>query len=552
MSSLLLLLVVLTTTSCAVGVVETSSTGGTTVTEKPPNILLLLADDLGYGEVEGFAPKNAQGRVIQTPNLSQRLASQSLKFTNFYSGESVCAPARCTLFTGKHTGHATIRGNRKGPDGYDYPLKDNPEDVTIAQILKDYANYKTGMVGKWCFGGLTSKSSPWHKGFDYFFGHLYQAAAHNMYPRYLWEKLPESRNATKISYPTNAKATRESCMKSNNTCQYSHSLFVDRALQYMDDHKEQQENGKDERPFFLYASFTIPHAGGWTGDFAEQGNPVPSDGRYSSGNDWPDVERDHAASITEYLDRDVGRILDKLDELHLTNNTVVIFTSDNGPHSEGGHNVNFFNSSGQLRGFKRSLYEGGIRVPFFISWPPPAGNETNDRRQFIPPNTTTDDIGWFPDLYTTLTDIAGIDFDALPPTDGYSLVDLITDPPSSLSSSSSSDSSSPSIESLYPSPPNDRVLYWEFCTNAKWGQALRQQDWKLISLDRPNQDWELYNLQNDPEETTDLASDNVLLVQTLERLANLSHVDDSNWPIGRSCIPSDTYEHSISFALDFS
>ena len=148
---------------------------------KPPNILLILADDLGYGEVEGYATNT--NTMIETPQLF-RLQKQGTRFTDFYSGEAVCAPARCTLFTGKHTGHATVRGSRKGPDGYDFPLL--PTDVTVAQLLQQ-AGYKTGMVGKWCFGGETSDSSPWKKGFDMFYGHLHQAATHNMYPCYLWE-----------------------------------------------------------------------------------------------------------------------------------------------------------------------------------------------------------------------------------------------------------------------------------------------------------------------------------------------------------------------------
>jgi arylsulfatase A-like enzyme len=238
------------------------------------------------------------------------------------------------------------------------------------------------------------------------------------------------------------------------------------------------------------------------------------------------VERDHAASITEYLDKDVGRILDKLEELGIANNTLVLFTSDNGPHNEGGHDVHFFNSSGPFRGFKRSLYEGGIRVPFVASWPDGP----------IQASVTRNDVAWFPDIMNTLAEVAGVQHLVPTDTDGSSLVGLLTGKGSS------------------PPPPVDRVLYWEFCTDGTWGQAVRQGEWKLISLDRPHKPWELYNLTDDPGETQNLADSDGFrsLVQRLELGAERAHVDDPNWPTGRACIPSDSFEHSISFALDFS
>lgn len=486
------------------------STSPTIATKKkPPNILLLLADDLGYGEVQGYNPST----LIQTPVLS-RLQEGGMKFTDYYSGEAVCSPARCTLFTGKHTGHATVRGNRKFSDGQDFPLKANPEDTTFVQLLKQHAGYQTAMVGKWCFGD--KQASPWKKGFDKFYGHVQQAAAHNMYPRYLWERTPEE-EAHKILFPENNQATRERCMQTNNTCQYSHSLFVEKALDYLDGFAEDQNN-----PFFLFVSFTVPHAGGYTGDWKQTGNPVPSEGRYAHKTAWPEVERDHAAVITEYLDKDVGRLLDKLQDLGMADDTLVLFTSDNGPQQEAGHKVKFFNSSGPLRGFKRSLYEGGIRVPFLVQWP---GR--------IKANVTTSEVGWFPDLYSTLSQVAGIPPQQVPANDGHSLLGVWTNGTTT-------------------TPPKDRVLYWEFCTSSKWGQALRQGDWKLVSLDRPRQPWELYNLKEDPGEKHNLAATHAVLVQKLAQEAHKAHTDDPNWPTGRSCVTSDSFERSMSFALDFS
>ncbi|HEX30232.1 TPA: N-acetylgalactosamine-6-sulfatase, partial [Candidatus Poribacteria bacterium] len=291
--------------------------------DRKPNIIFILADDLGYGDLGCYGQ-----RLIETPNIDA-LAAEGIRFTQCYAGSTVCAPSRCALMTGFHTGHARVRGNKL------IPLR--PRDVTVAEILKG-AGYTTAIIGKWGLGEPGTTGVPNLKGFDEWFGYLNQRRAHNYYPEYLW------RNTEKYWIKGNMNGKKGV---------YSHDLFTEEALKFI-----RRNRGN---PFFLYLAYTIPHANNELGRKTGNGMEVPSDEPYSD-RSWPQVEKNFAAMVTR-MDRDVGRIVSLLKELGIDGETVIFFSSDNGPHREGGHDPKFFKSSGPLRGIKRDLYEGGIRVP---------------------------------------------------------------------------------------------------------------------------------------------------------------------------------------------
>ena len=335
-----------------------------------PNIVFIMADDLGYGDLGCYGQK-----VIQTPNID-RLAGEGMRFTSCYAGSTVCAPSRCALMTGLHTGHARVRSNAR------VPLE--PDDVTVAEVLKS-AGYATGIVGKWGLGEPETTGIPTQQGFDTWFGYLNQAHAHNYYPDYLW------RNEERVPLDN----VVEDGVASKKVT-YSADRFEHEALDFLEQHQEDR--------FFLYYAATLPHANNEAG---KQGMEVPSDQPYAD-RDWPQAQKNHAAMIT-YLDKQVGTLLDKLAELGLEKNTIVFFTSDNGPHREGGADPQFFHSSGPLRGFKRALYEGGIRVPMIVRYPGKirAGS--------------TNDTPWaFWDVLPTLAELAGGEAPAA--IDGISMV----------------------------------------------------------------------------------------------------------------------------------
>ncbi len=287
--------------------------------KRKPNIILFLADDLGYGDLGCYGQK-----FIKTPHLD-RMAAEGMRFTDFYSGSTVCAPSRCALMTGYHTGHNQVRGNGI------VPLL--PEDVTIAEVLKA-AGYSTAIFGKWGLGKPGTTGVPNLKGFDEWFGYLNQVHAHDYYPDYLW------RNQEMVLIPPST---------------YSHDLFTQEALDFI--------RRKQNEPFFLYVPYTIPHANNELGD---EGMQVPSDAPYLH-EPWPQQQKNYAAMITR-LDGDIGKILALLAELGLEEDTIVFFSSDNGPHEEGGATAEFFDSNGLLHGIKRDLYDGGVRVPAIPRW----------------------------------------------------------------------------------------------------------------------------------------------------------------------------------------
>ena len=303
-----------------------------------PNIIFILADDLGYADVGCYGQ-----RLIQTPNID-KLAKEGTRFTQCYAGSTVCAPSRCALMTGYHTGHARIRGNVNGT------LKSG--DVTVGKILQD-AGYVTGLVGKWGLGDQGMPGEPMKQGFDYSFGYLSQVHAHDYWTDHLF------RNGQRIAKPIIV---------------YSHDLCAAESLDFIRREKE--------KPFFLYAAFTPPH-----GDI----NP-PNDGPYEK-EDWPSKNKKFAAMVTR-LDQTVGEIMALLDELKLREKTVVFFSSDNGPGNEVGNEL--FHSNGPLSGIKGDLYEGGIRVPMIVRWP---GK--------VPAGATSDQIWAFWDFLPTAAEIAG-------------------------------------------------------------------------------------------------------------------------------------------------
>lgn len=410
-----------------------------------PNIITILADDLGYGDLGCYGQKN-----IKTPNLD-KMAAEGIRFTDHYAGSTVCAPSRCCLMTGLDTGHARIRGNATVPLA--------PEDITLPELLKS-AGYSTGLIGKWGLGEAGSTGVPNEKGFDYFFGYLNQIRAHNYYPDFLWrnEIKVKLNNVNVIADRGYAKGIGSAA---TTRVDYSHDLFSQEALQFVEQNKD--------NPFFLYLAYTIPHANNehWIVD--QHGLEVPDYGEYAD-LDWPEAQKGHAAMITR-MDRDIGRLLAKLRELDLDQDTVVIFSSDNGPHREGLNDPDYNDSNGPLRGIKRDLYEGGIRVPMIVRWPgqSPAGVTSNLPSAF-----------W--DIMPTLAEIAGI---AAPENiNGLSLL--------------------PTLTGQSEEQKQHAYLYWEFHEGKATHQALRMGKWKAIRFD-PQGVLELYDLSVDIGEQNNVA-----------------------------------------------
>jgi arylsulfatase A-like enzyme len=418
-------------------------------TAKKPNFIYILADDLGYGDLSCYGQQQ-----FQTPNID-RLADEGMLFTRHYAGSTVCAPSRCSLMTGLHTGHCQIRGNRGVKPEGQWPLEQGT--VTVASLLQQ-AGYATGAFGKWGLGGPGSTGDPNRQGFDEFFGYKCQTLAHKYYPRYLW------RNQEKVLLPGNDPEKQ--------TGQYCHDLIAAEAFDFIRRHQR--------RPFFMYVPFTIPHAEltvpqdsmeKFKGAFPENKPFVP-------GNEWGyGTQRTPQAAFAAMIDRmdgDIGRILALLKELNIDDNTLVIFSSDNGPHKEGGADPDFFDSNGPLRGYKRDLYEGGIRVPMLVRWP---GK--------VKPGSRTGHISAFWDALPTFAELAWI---PVPQNiDGISFV--------------------PTLQGKTNEQKQHESLYWEF--HEQGGkQAVLAGNWKAIRLnamENPDAPVELYDLSVDTGEKNDIA-----------------------------------------------
>jgi arylsulfatase A-like enzyme len=435
---------------------------------KRPNIIFILADDLGYGDLGCYGQA-----AMKTPNID-RLAAEGMRFTDHYAGSTVCAPSRCALMVGQHTGHCIIRGNAN------VPLR--PEDVTVAEILKT-AGYATGIIGKWGLGEEGSTGIPNKKGFDYWFGYLNQRHAHNYYPEFLW------RNDQKVVIEGNKlpKSEPGGWGRSVERRTYAPDLFTEEALRFV-------EHNKD-RPFFLYLTYIIPHANNEAGN---EGMEVPSLGIYAD-KDWPAPQKGHAAMITR-MDGDIGRLMDRLKELDIDDNTLVLFSSDNGPHREGGNNPDFNDSNGPLRGIKRDLYEGGIRVPMITRWP--------DR---IKTGTVTRHVSAFWDFLPTCCDIAGVK----PPknTDGISML--------------------PTLLGRANKQKQHEYLYWEFHEQGK-KQAVRVGHWKAVRLDvakNPDGPIELYNLKDDLGEQNNVVDKYPDIVAKAAEYMRQARTQSEHWPL---------------------
>lgn len=420
---------------------------------KKPNIILILSDDFGYGDLGSYGQK-----FIKTPNLDS-LAQSGIRFTQFYAAAPVCAPSRASLMTGKHQGHAFIRGNMDDKNQR-VPLR--PEDATIAEVLKT-AGYRTGVIGKWGLGEPETTGVPNKKGFDYFFGYLNQNHAHNYYTDYLW------RNESKVKIPKGA---------------YSHDLFTGDALDFI-----RRESAK---PFFLYLAYTIPHANNELGRRTGNGMEVPTDAPYTDEN-WTPQQKNYAAMVTR-MDTDIGKISALLKELKIDDDTIVIFTGDNGPQGrdEGGYEQSLFKSNGGLRGIKRDVYEGGIREPLIVSW-----NGKIKAGQ-------TNDFAWASwDFLPTFADIAK----AKTPND----IDGISVLPALLGQKQ----------------PAHKFLYWEFHEGG-FAQAVRMGDWKAVRHGT-NGAIELHDLQSDVQEKQDVSVKHTEIVRQIAAIMKREHVKSEHW-----------------------
>jgi arylsulfatase A-like enzyme len=429
-----------------------------------PNIIFILADDLGYGDLGCYGQQ-----TIQTPNLD-RMAAEGMIFTDHYAGSTVCAPSRCCLMTGLHSGHAWVRGNGG------LPLR--PSDVTVAELLKQ-AGYTTGIIGKWGLGEAGTTGIPNEQGFDHWFGYLNQRHAHNYYPEWLW------RNQEKVELANEVRPVNPPGGVATKRVQYSHDLFTADAVEFIG----QNKGG----PFFLYLAYTIPHA---NNEARDKGMEVPTYGQYAD-KDWPEPQKGHAAMITR-MDRDIGRLFARLKSLGIDKKTIVFFSSDNGPHKEGGADPQFFNSSGPLRGHKRDLYEGGIRVPLIVRWP---GQ--------IQTGSGTNHVSAFWDFLPTCCDLVGV----VPPEgiDGLSM-----------------------LPTLLGRPDQQRkhtFLYWEFHEQGK-KQAVRQGRWKAVRRNvakDPDGPIELYDLQEDLGEEYNVADLHPDVVALMARIMATARTPSERW-----------------------
>ena len=438
-----------------------------------PNIVYIMCDDLGYGDLGCYGQK-----VIQTPNID-RMAAEGMRFTDHYSGHTVCRPSRLVLWLGQHVGHTGLSGNR------DRSL--TGMESTVAQSLKA-AGYATGGVGKWALGNVNDPSEvhnpghPNHNGFDFWFGYLNQRNAHNFYPTFLW------RNDQQIALPGNVISDDPEArgLVASTKVTYSHDMMTDEAFGFVRQHKDE--------PFLLHIHWTIPHANNEGGRFTGDGMEVPDYGIYAD-KEWPNPEKGFAAMITR-MDGDVGRLISLLKELNIDDKTLVLFTSDNGPHQEGGHQHEYFDSNGDLKGFKRSMHDGGIRVPMIARWP---GK--------VAPGTETNLPSAFWDFLPTACQLAGVD----PPSDRDGISYL------------------PTLLGETEKQAKHEYLYWS-SQEGETSVGVRFNHWKLVryrkkgkrssskdAFDRSDKepDWRLYDLSSDIGEMKDVAAENTGVVKQI-------------------------------------
>lgn len=446
-----------------------------------PNIIYIYADDLGVGDVGCYGQK-----YIKTPNID-RMASEGIRFTQHYTGAPICAPARCSMLTGKHAGHSYIRMNHELPDSIpsrtgQLPIPD--EAVTIAEVLKK-SGYATGVIGKWGLGSIESSGNPNKQGFDFFYGYADQVHAHNHYPPFLWK------NGEQVSLRNNVPSVHpkyEDDQEINIQEEYKKFMGQEYSLDMMTEEAKKFMDRNRKTPFFLYLPYVVPHKAlqvpdeslaQYDGVFDEE----PYDGRrgYTA---HPRPLSAYAAMITR-MDAKIGEILDYLREAGLEENTLVMFSSDNGPAGGGGLDTRFFNSSAGLRGGKGQVFEGGIREPFVARWP---GK--------IPAGVTTDHVSAQYDLMATLAELTG---QTVMDTDGISFLPTLLGRPQE--------------------QKKHEYLYWEMPRGKQI--AVRIGDMKGVLLkDNPRMGnkWAVYNLGEDEKETTNVADQHPDLIQKFEEI----------------------------------
>jgi arylsulfatase A-like enzyme len=432
--------------------------------ERPPNIVFIMADDLGYGHLGVYGQQH-----IETPNIDQ-LAADGMRFTQAYAGATVCAPSRSVLMTGQHGGNTPIRRNGGGSSL-------EPDDVTIAEVMRD-AGYATGGYGKWGLGLVGYPGHPNSQGFDEFVGYLHQVHAHFFYPYWLAE------NEGQLMLPENEGGQRG---------RYSHDVLVDRAMDFIRANRDQ--------PFFAYLPVTIPHVELAVPDdslaqYAGRWEETPGFQERREGYIVSETPKATFAAMVSRLDRDVGRIVDLVAELGLEDDTIIIFTSDNGAQANFDVNEEFFQASGPLRGFKGSMYDGGLRVPLIVRWP---GR--------VVPGAVTDHVTYFPDYMPTFAELAGVDE---PESDGLSIVSTLLGRPDE-------------------QPVHD-WLYWELVDRDgnPTRRAARHLDWKFVQ-NRMTNSVELYDLSADLGEANDLALAHPELIEQFEAWFEANRTPSRTW-----------------------
>ena len=431
-----------------------------------PNIVFILADDLGYADVSCYGQSK-----FKTPNID-KLAANGLRFTQAYAGAPVCSPSRCVLQTGLNTGHSRIRGNGCYVGGVVGKVGSRarrmnllPEDVTLGHVMRK-AGYRTGLTGKWHLGGYSPEGSPWNQGYDEFYGWLtITRDDHN--PIYFPEKYYENQKLVTMD-------------KTKNRGGYEPDLNTGYAVKFIEESKDQ--------PFMLVVNHILPHSP----------YSVPDVDDFKDQSKWDKNKKTYAQMVTN-LDESVGRIMSALEEQGLMENTLVIFTSDNGPRSEPAgyqtRTINFFDSNGELRGYKRDVYEGGIRVPMIAHWP-----------GHVPKGKTSEAIWGFVDIMPTFAELGGTTCPER--TNGISVVEALLDP-----------------EKRY----DDRFLYWEFYEAGGFKQAVRWGKWKAVRFG-----WEgpllLFDMTQDISEADNVAKEHPEVIKEIEAYLKTARVESPNWP----------------------
>ena len=435
-----------------------------------PNIIFFLSDYSGIGDYEPYGQKK-----IKTPNIA-KLATEGMKFTQHYAGSTVCAPSRCTLMQGMHTGHSTVRGNNKNVL--------NEDDYLVSQMLKE-AGYTNMIIGKWGLGdSADGPGDPAIHGFDYFYGFRDQGRAHHYYPDYIWK------NHEKVEFPDNPEKRTD----------YIHDHFTEEGLKFVKEHKD--------KPFFLYMAYTMPHSDlDVPEDSMAEYHPMFDPEKYAPGagkGGFPGQPTPHAAyaGMITRMDRDIGRFMELIKQLGIDDNTIVIFSVDNGaPRRSPKHGAdpNFFDSNGPFRGYKRDVYEGGVRTPLIVRWP---GK--------IEANSSTDHISAFWDFFPTVAEIIGVK----PPDnlDGISYLPTLLGHPED--------------------QKKHKYLYWEFFEQGG-KQAVRMGDWKAVRVNVSGNfntaPIELYNIKKDEGETNNIADQHPEMVQQMFKIMKEGRVSSPKY-----------------------